>query len=110
MRKLISRDEAVDAAGQHTTPCSDCPWRRDSLRGWLGGGTAEEFLQYAHSNTQYDCHTVRGAQCAGMAVYRRNVCKRVEPPLLTLSKDTDTVFDTPMAFAAHHNLYQPKGN
>lgn len=101
-RKLISADEAVDAKGQHTQPCSDCPWSRESLKGWLGGIDARTWLEHAHTNTLIDCHTLRGAQCAGSAIYRRNVCKRVDPPLLELPADKVQVFASPMEFLAHH--------
>lgn len=101
-RKLISRDQATVGEVQHTKACSDCPWRRDSLNGWLGGGTVDDFLHYAHTNTRYDCHTIQGQQCAGMAIYRRNTCKRVDPPLLTLPADHDTILSNPMEFRAHH--------
>lgn len=101
-RKLISRDEAVRGKTQHTQACSDCPWRRDALNGWLGGNAVETFLAIAHSDTRYDCHAIMGAQCAGMAIYRRNTCKRVEPPLLVLPADHDTIFSNRMEFSAHH--------
>ncbi len=39
-KKFISSEDAVQAKCQHTTPCSDCPWRRDSLNGWLGGAVS----------------------------------------------------------------------
>lgn len=102
MRQFISSDEAVQSRHQHTTPCSDCPWSREALNGWLGGTSIGEWVQIAHSDTYVPCHTIDNQQCAGLAIYRRNVCKRVEPPLLTLAKNTDTVFSTPMEFEAHH--------
>lgn len=101
-RKLISTEEAVESDHQHTTPCSDCPWRRDSLNGWLGGHTPEEFLRIAHADTTYNCHAVTNQQCAGMAVYRRNTCKSTRPPMLTLPADHATVFSNRMQFQAHH--------
>jgi hypothetical protein len=101
--RLISSAEAVPAKGQHKKPCSDCPWARTALNGWLGGGTVDEWLMTAHRDHHVDCHTLKGAQCAGLAIYRRNVCKRVEAPLLTLEKDTDKVFATPMEFREHHS-------
>ena len=103
MRKLISSAEAPASDKQHTTPCSDCPWRRDSLPGWLGGSTAEEFRQMAHGEVKYDCHAIKGPQCAGLAIYRANVCKSVrDPSVLRLPRDEATVFSTPMEFKAHH--------
>lgn len=103
-RKLISRNEAVRAKCQHTTPCSDCPWSRDSLHGWLGGASPEEWIATAHSDAVIECHTLRGAQCAGAAVYRANVCKSPRGDALRLPRDTAAVFSNPMEFTAHHTL------
>lgn len=101
-RKLISSDEARQGLCQHTKACSDCPFRRDSLNGWLGGNTVDAFLSMAHSNTWYDCHAIKGQQCAGLAIYRRNTCKMVEAPLLVLPADHETCLSNPMEFRAHH--------
>lgn len=101
-RKLISSDQAVTGKKQHTTACSDCPYRRDSLNGWLGGNSVDQFLRIAHSDTRYDCHTIKKQQCAGLAIYRRNTCKQVDPPLLVLPADHDTILSNPMEFQAHH--------
>ncbi len=104
-RKGVIWDEAEDATGQHETPCSDCPWRRDSLRGWLGDMTPREWTNAAHHhNTLVDCHSLRGAQCAGIAVYRRNVCQSVEPPNLRLPADRETVFANRLEFENHHTI------
>ena len=103
-RKGITSEEAVVGKVQHTKACSDCPWRRDSLKGWLGGHSPEEFVHIAHSDTRYDCHTLKGQQCAGMAIYRRNTCKRVDPPLLTLPADHEHVFSNRREFLGHHEL------
>lgn len=102
-RKLISSDEAGDGKAQHTQPCSDCPMARDALPGWLGGSTPEQYRQLAHSDHVVDCHAIRNTQCAGMAIYRRNVCKRADPPNLVLPADREKVFATPMEFVEHHS-------
>lgn len=101
-RRLISSDEAVQAKVQHSIPCSDCPWARTALNGWLGGASIDDWLFTAHRDHLVDCHTLRGAQCAGIAIYRRNVCKRTDPPILSLPADAERVFATPMEFRAHH--------
>lgn len=101
-KKLTTGDEAEQSCGQHKTPCHDCPWRRDSLNGWLGDLTPEEWIRSASNETRMECHTQLGAQCAGAAIYRRNTCKRVDPPHLVLEKNHETVFSTPMEFVAHH--------
>ena len=101
-RRLVSSEEAVPAKVQHTQPCGDCPMARASLPGWLGGATAEGYVRLAHSDHLVDCHTLKHTQCAGMAIYRRNVCKRVDEPGLRLPADRELVFATPMEFLAHH--------
>lgn len=102
-RKLITRDEALPAPGQHERPCSDCPWSREALAGWLGGMTSEEWLEEAHSEALIDCHVWDGAQCAGAAIYRANMAKSPrDPEALRLPRDTEAVFATPDEFTQHH--------
>jgi hypothetical protein len=101
-RRCISAAEAQPAPRQHTRPCGDCPMSPRSLRGWLGGATPEEYVQLAHGESIVPCHTVSNQQCAGMAIYRANVAKKPRIPQLTLPKDPEAAFDTPMAFLAHH--------
>lgn len=101
-RKLISSDEAVQGKCQHTTPCSDCLFARDSLPGWLGGGDVDDWVRAAHSDMVLPCHVIDNMQCAGAAIYRRNVCKSPMPPNLILESDKNAVFASPMEFKAHH--------
>jgi hypothetical protein len=101
-RQLISTAEAKPVKGQPDRPCSDCPFSRQSLRGWLGGATPNEYRRLAHSNQPIYCHALIGVQCAGAAIYRANVCKRAGPPNIELPADRNAVFATPMEFLAHH--------
>lgn len=102
-KKLISIDEARPSSVQHKTPCSDCPFRRDSLNGWLGGHTSEFFMQLAFSDELYDCHAKIGPQCAGLATFRGNICKSPrDPRVLRLPANRDLVFSRPLEFTAHH--------
>lgn len=102
-RKLISSDQATPAPKQLVQPCSDCPWARAALNGWLGSNTAEEWLQMAHGETHIECHVHPNVQCAGASIYRANVGKRPrDPSLLRLPSDRDTVFGTPSEFREHH--------
>lgn len=103
MKKLISVDEAVPHKGPLKAPCSDCPFRRDALRGWLGGSTPEEFIAMAHSDTAYPCHAFLGPQCAGLAIYRANVAKLPRSPhVQRLNADRVAVFASIKEFLAHH--------
>lgn len=102
MKKLIARGEASPATKQLTKACSDCPMRRDSLPGWLGGATPEQYGHLAHSDEQVQCHVHAGSRCAGMSIYRTNVCKW-QPPADKLPADTDHIFGTRQEFLEHHN-------
>lgn len=104
-RQLISSDEAVQGKVQHSKACSDCPWARTALNGWLGGASIDEWLKRAHTDTYVPCHVIDNQQCAGLAIYRRNACKHVDPPLLRLERDTETVFAGPMEFREHHSKF-----
>lgn len=89
---------------QHRTPCADCPWRRKAPPGWLGSDqTPEEWIQTAHCEATVECHTKQGARCAGLAIYRANVCRRPRDPReMTLLKDHAKVFSNPQEFIDHH--------
>lgn len=101
--KLISSNESTRSRVQHKKPCSDCPWRRDALPGWLGGFTPESWVATAHSDSLVKCHTIRGPQCAGTAIYRANVCKVPrDDKALRLPANRDQVFGTPIEFLTHH--------
>lgn len=103
---MTTSNEAQPALHQHTRPCHDCPWRRESLPGWLGGHSIEEWQQRAHSETLVECHVYDGPQCAGIATYRANVLKKSRyPEILMLPADRDEVFATPGEFATHHDVF-----
>lgn len=101
-RKLISSDESVQSDIQHIKCCSDCPFSRQSLPGWLGGGEVDDWVRAAHSDMVLPCHVISNQQCAGAAIYRRNVCKLPRPPNLVLDADKENVFSSPMEFTKHH--------
>lgn len=102
-RKLIASNINNVSNKQHRTPCSDCPFRRDSLPGWLGGIPAEFFTETAHGEGTYNCHVIVNQQCAGMAVYRANVCKTPRYiAALALPADKQKVFAWPTEFLEHH--------
>lgn len=102
-KQLITYDEAVPAKGQHTQPCSDCPFARTALPGWLAGETPEDWIRMAHGESKFECHTLIGAQCAGSAIYRSNVVKRChDSSILRLPADREKVFATPIEFLKHH--------
>lgn len=75
------------------------------MPGWLGSEqTPEDWVQTAHSDATVECHTTKqGQQCAGLGIYRGNVCKKPRNPnTLALPPNEKKVFSTPMEFIAHH--------
>jgi hypothetical protein len=106
-KKMICSEEAVVVKKQHTSPCSDCPWRRDSVPGWLGAHTAGEWVAMAHGETRIECHTRKyasggGPECAGAAIYRANVHKSPRFPTLRLPQNVNKVFAWFTEFLKHH--------
>jgi hypothetical protein len=108
MRKLIARGEAAPATKQLTKACTDCPLRRDALRGWLGGATPEQYAGLCHSDEVVECHVHTRSRCAGLAIYRRNVAKW-QPEDHRLPADRETIFSNRMEFIAHHSAAPEKG-
>lgn len=107
-KKLLCTEEGATTKKQHTSPCSDCPWRRDSLQGWLGGYDADEFLDAARGDGPVHCHVLKRTnqahwECAGAAIYRRNSCKLVDAEeCLVLPADREKVFSNAIEFKKHH--------
>lgn len=42
-------------------PCRDCPYRKDSMKGWLGENRMKELLE----QQSFVCHKKQHLQCAG---------------------------------------------
>ena len=102
-KQLLICSDAVVRTRQHEKPCSDCPWSRKSLPGWLGSPTAADWISYAHGEAKVDCHTIVNRHCAGIAIYRANVVKTPRDPLaFKLPANTKLVFASPAEFMEHH--------
>jgi hypothetical protein len=110
MEIMLTSDEAVVTKQQHMKPCSDCPWRKNSIRGWLGPLGVIGWLRVARGDSNVTCHTLKKPtkghwQCAGIATYRANTCKIPKDPLalrLPSSKDVFTFGE----FEKYHDLKQ----
>ena len=106
---------------QHRKPCTQCPFRRASIPGFIGGAHPDNFVQMANADVRMPCHLhlpegvnyeaaqipgtreFRAPQCAGRAIYWRNQIKIPrDPSLLVLDGDSETVFCWPQEFIAHH--------
>lgn len=83
-------------------PCKDCPFREDSMEGWLGKDRAKEIAE-AQS---FVCHKNTDLQCAGHMIMRghHNEFVRTAARLnvdLGLKGDV-LVFDDVQDFIDHH--------
>jgi len=83
-------------------PCKDCPFRKDSSKGWLGEKRASEILRAG----LFVCHKKRKLQCAGHMLINGskndfvNIANRLNVSL-TLS-GRELVFDTQEDCIEHH--------
>ena len=103
-RRMMTAEDAKPCAKQHNRPCGDCPFRKDSIPGWLGSLSADQWVKDLHGETRIDCHTKIGPQCAGAAIYRSNVAKSPrDKSLLVLPADRTRVFSSPVEFREHHD-------
>lgn len=60
--------------------CVECPFRRDSLRGWLGPDKAEEVIRAVLGESEYACHmdVTRSIQTKGGVLYDGHVAAEPE--------------------------------
>ena len=102
-------------------PCKECPFRKDAIPGWLGGEEdqlASDYLRLAHSDENVVCHTSVGyaehnvatlRPCAGLAIYRNNVCKKSRDPQAAEAQEfvgkehKADVFASPKEFLDRHD-------
>jgi hypothetical protein len=102
-KQLITFADATACAVQITKPCTDCPWTRTALPGWLGAMSPEEWLSAVCSEAVIDCHVFKGPECAGAAIFRANIGKRLRVgSRFRLPADVETVFATALEFMGHH--------
>ena len=85
------------------SPCSNCPFRKDTLKGWLGERRMTEIL----SEQSFVCHKKKHLQCAGHMLIKgnENIFVRTAKQMdieLTLS-GREKVFDTQEQCIKHHS-------
>lgn len=83
-------------------PCKDCPFREDSMEGWLGEVRAKEIAEAPN----FVCHKNTSLQCAGHMIMRgqKNEFVRLAARFdidLGLKGDI-LVFDDVQDFIDHH--------
>jgi len=84
-------------------PCKDCPFRKDSMKGWLGTDRMTEILD---SDT-FVCHKKMDLQCAGhmLLLKKENIFYRMAQAMkidLGLSGE-ELVFDNKKDCINHHS-------
>lgn len=101
-------------------PCQACPFRRQSLPGWLGNSSSEEFMQQTLADLAMPCHKTidyedadwsikwadkeTGKLCAGALIFFANICKRSRDPARpAVAADRSLVFSSAAEFVAHHD-------
>jgi len=113
-----------------STPCKQCPCRRNSIPGYLGEKSfePEEFIYpYLEINLKYVCHKLidwekdklqireqvdTAKVCSGFATMCKNANKlpknRDSAEATTMAvKDHINIFSTINEFIQHHKLYEP---
>lgn len=84
-------------------PCSDCPFRKDTLEGWLGGERMTEILDA----DSFVCHKKPSRQCAGHMLLMDGdnayvqLASRLRIPLGISGREL--VFDTQADCIDHHD-------
>lgn len=112
---------------KHKIPCNDCPFRRDSMRGFLGGTKLADWLTAWSSENKFPCHktvnqvlvdtdnpigdyhpALDGASyCAGALIMMRNSAKvprniNDRKAAKSVERDSQTVFSHIGQFKQHH--------
>jgi hypothetical protein len=97
----------------HKRPCRECPFRRICAKGWLGGGTVEDWVNdLSIGDTAFVCHMAEKKDkrhfCAGSMIFFRNSLKRPRDigfaaAVSHYEPDMETVFQWPAEFEAHHS-------
>lgn len=83
-------------------PCKDCPFRKDSLKGWLGKERMADIIK-AES---FVCHKNNELQCAGHMILNQEdniFVKTTKACRLSLSlKNKELIFDNKEDCIEHH--------
>lgn len=62
-------------------PCDECPFRKNSIPGWLGAETAESTFHHVTNEGDFACHKTRSkplslmSRCKGSLLFLKKACK-----------------------------------
>lgn len=101
----------------HKTPCRKCPWRKDSLQGYLGGYTPEWYADVVQENQVPSCHLrdhgpsdPETAYCVGALHTASNGCIMPHDARERAARNTvgrnDDCFGHPSLFYTYHSFGQ----
>lgn len=83
------------------TPCANCPFKKDTRKGWLGKERMTSILE----TNSFVCHKHNDMQCAGhMTLATNNIfVKTANQYKITLDiKNTDLIFKSKELCIEHH--------
>lgn len=112
---IVQWDSAVS---QHTTPCGECPFRRQAWPGYFGSNEPENFSLLSMSDARMPCHPTvdyedqdwevlqeDSPECAGRAIMMANMAKRPrDRDRMVLEQDKVKVFSTITEFNEWHGI------
>lgn len=97
----------------HKTPCNECPWRKTSAVGWLGGFTAEFYADALALNEAPACHLQdfgpdvdETAFCAGALAVAKNACVSLNRSSGDADAAKDVVGKRDDCFSHHSHFYE----
>lgn len=86
------------------TPCANCPFRKDCLKGWLGERRAQEIA----NSDSFVCHKNTQLQCAGHMILLENgntfwrMMQIFNIQIIFDQEKRSLIFDTVKEFINHH--------
>jgi len=99
-------------------PCVECPFRKDSAAGWLGGETVQDTFQHVNNEGDFACHMTRHkakkemSRCRGSLLFLKKACKMPQfnpdlaQALKTIGSDVDKSYILSVPeFYKHHSIY-----
>lgn len=105
-------------------PCNECPFRKDSLRGWLSAYSPTELHQIVMNEKPFPCHMTHDGDiewedagsktnplCAGALIYMKQAFKSPRNPDIAKcvkNIDRDTNILSVPEFFSHHNINKSK--